>query len=321
MNDIVGFAERYGWVVLACLLILSHRLILRLFGMVTIPQGMSGIVVKKFSLVGKNRALADGEVVALHGEAGLQVDMLAPGIHFGLYPWQFDITKQPFIVIETGKVGIVSAKGGKPISGGRVFGFKVESNTFQDARAFLEKGGERGPQLPVIPPGVYRINTGLFTVSSAPALEVPDGQIGVVTTKDGTPLAAGDIAGKAVEGHSMYQDGDAFIKAGGFKGLQEQPLLSGRYFINPLFATVEFRPMTEVPIAHVGVMISFVGKKGQHVRRASVTGALRRPANVARAPSLLILVSILIEDSRLEGRAGADCTCSSELGNGPPGRP
>ena len=264
-TNAVGFLKEFGWIIAVALLVLSHRLILRLFGMVTIPQGMSGIVVKKFTLVGKNRALADGEVVALNGEAGLQVDMLAPGIHFGLYPWQYDITKQPCIVIETGKIGVVSAKGGKPISGGRVFGFKVDSNTFQDARAFLENGGERGPQLPIIPPGVYRINTGLFSVATTPALEVPDGQIGIVTTKDGQPLALGDIAGKAVEGHSMYQDGDAFIKAGGFKGLQEQVLLSGRYFVHPLFATVEFRAMTEIPIAHVGVMISFVGNKGKDV--------------------------------------------------------
>jgi uncharacterized membrane protein YqiK len=50
--------------------------------------------------------------------------------------------------------------------------------------------------------------------------------------------------------------------AGGFKGLQEQVLQAGKYFINPLFATVECVDMTEVPIAHAGVVIAFVGEAG-----------------------------------------------------------
>ena len=40
---------------------------------------------------------------------------------------------------------------------------------------------------------------------------------------------------------------------------------AGRYFINPLFATVEVMNMTEVPIAHVGVVIAYVGSPGQDV--------------------------------------------------------
>ena len=37
-------------------------------------------------------------------------------------------------------------------------------------------------------------------------------------------------------------------------------MLAGRYYINPRFATVETKPMTEVPIAHVGVVIAYVGE-------------------------------------------------------------
>src|SRR4029077_6090560 len=36
-------------------------------------------------------------------------------------------------------------------------------------------------------------------------------------------------------------------------------------FINPRFATVELVNMTEVPIAHVGVVVAFVGKEGRDV--------------------------------------------------------
>ena len=60
----------------------------------------------------------------------------------------------------------------------------------------------------------------------------------------------------------MFQDGQAFLDAGGFKGLQEQVILAGRYFINPRLATVESREMTSVPIASAGVVIAFVGLPG-----------------------------------------------------------
>jgi uncharacterized membrane protein YqiK len=94
-------------------------------------------------------------------------------------------------------------------------------------------------------------------------LEIPDNMVGVVTTKDGKPLSTGEIAGKEIIGHNMYQDAEAFITNGGHKGLQEQVILAGRYFINPRFATVETKPMTDVPIANVGVVIAYVGEEGK----------------------------------------------------------
>jgi uncharacterized membrane protein YqiK len=78
-------------------------------------------------------------------------------------------------------------------------------------------------------------------------------------------LATGEIAGPEVPGHDSFQNPQAFIDNGGSKGLQEQVLLAGRYFINPRFATVEIVDMAEVPIANVGVVIAFVGKAGQDV--------------------------------------------------------
>ncbi|MFY2365618.1 hypothetical protein ACOQI8_28125, partial [Klebsiella pneumoniae] len=75
-----------------------------------------------------------------------------------------------------------------------------------------------------------------------------------MTTREGKSLERGEIAGPEVPDHNMFQNPDAFIRNGGCKGMQEQVLLPGRYFINPRFATVETVNMTEVPIAHVGVV-------------------------------------------------------------------
>ncbi|HXI28543.1 MAG TPA: SPFH domain-containing protein, partial [Vicinamibacterales bacterium] len=148
---------------------------------------------------------------------------------------------------------------------GRVLARRVECNSFQDARAFLEGGGERGPQITVIPPGTYRINTALFTVQGVKVLDIPDNMVGIVTTKEGRPLAAGEIASQPVAGHNSFQDAQAFVDAGGGKGLQEQVILAGRYFINPRFATVEIKETTIVPIANVGVVIAYIGKEGKDV--------------------------------------------------------
>lgn len=261
--ELQDFLLHYGWIVLVVLALVLHRLVLRLFGMVIITQNSIGIVTKKYVVMGKNKTLPDGQIVALNGEAGVQADTLAPGVHFWLWPWQFEIIRQPFVNIEKGKLAIVEARDGKPITGGRNLGKQVPCDAYQNARLFLSSGGERGPQIAVIPPGTYRINTAVFSLEMIPVTDIPDNQVGVVTTKDGSPLKAGEIAGKAIDGHNSFQDAQAFIAGGGYKGLQEQVILSGRYFINPRFATIEVVPMTNVPIANVGVVISYVGEAGK----------------------------------------------------------
>jgi uncharacterized membrane protein YqiK len=255
----------YWWVVPIVLALVLHRYVLRLcFGMVSISKDEVGIIDKKFALFGA-RTLPDGAVIALNGEAGFQADTLAPGVHFWLWPWQYAVTRQKFVNIPENHVGLIESRGGGVPKNGRVLARKVECDSFQNARSFLEGGGERGPQIAVITPGTYRINTVLFSLRIVEALEIPDNMVGVVTTKDGKPLATGDIAGGEVQGHNMFQDGEQFITAGGSKGLQEQVILAGLYYINPLFATVEIKPMTEVPIANAGVVIAYVGGVGVDV--------------------------------------------------------
>ncbi len=262
-------------IVIAAFLIIFYKLTLRIFGVVIVPKNAIGIVSKKYVLLGSHRTLADGEIVALKGEAGLQADTLPPGIHFWLWPWQYAVQITEFVTIGQRSIGVVEARGGNALENGRVLGKSVPCDSFQNVRLFLANGGERGPQMAVIPPGTYRINTAFFEVRFAPVTEIPDNQIGIVTTQDGNPLPTGEIAGHEVGGHTMFQNGQAFVNSGGFKGLQEQVLLAGRYFINPIFATIEIRPMTEVPIAHVGVVIAFVGEAG-----VDVTGQTFRHGNL-----------------------------------------
>jgi uncharacterized membrane protein YqiK len=264
-SDIAVWLTRLLWVLPLVLIVVGYKLFLRVFGVIIIPEDSIGIVNRRFVLFGQHRTLPGGAIIALHGEAGLQADALAPGLHFGYWPWQYTVTRQPFITVKEGFIGIVEARDGKPLSHGHVLARQVACDSFQDARAFLSGGGERGPQIAIIPPGTYRINTALFSVVQEKVLEIADNMVGVVTTKEGAPLVTGDIAGGEIQGHNMFQDGQRFVDNGGFKGLQEQVMLAGRYYINPRFATVEAAPMTQVPIAHAGVVIAFVGAAGKDV--------------------------------------------------------
>ena len=254
----------WWWVVAVVILLVGYKLVLRLFGAIIVPSSGIGIVRKRWVLLGGQRTLPEGRIIALRGEAGIQADTLAPGLHWGLWPWQYTVSIVDFIAIPQAMIGLVEARDGAPLEG-RVFGKKVGSQTFQDARAFLEHGGQRGPQIAVIPPGTYRVNTALFSVRTKKILEIREGMVGIVTTQDGAPLKTGEIAGREVPGHNAFQDGEAFIAAGGTKGLQSQVMLAGSYYVNPDFASVEETAMTEVPIGHAGVVIAFVGDEGVDV--------------------------------------------------------
>lgn len=263
--EVWGSLAGFWWVIPLVILVVCWRQVLRFFGVLIVPEDALGLVNKKFRLLGKHRTLPDGRIVALQGEAGWQADTLAPGLHWGYWPWQYEVDLQNFITIPNHQIGVVESRDGVPIPSGSVLARSVPCDAFQNARAFLSNGGQRGPQLAVIPPGTYRINTALFHVGGVDQLEIKENSVGIVTTKEGKALASGDIAGRETDGHDMFQNPEAFIANGGFKGLQTQVILAGRYFLNPLFATVELKPMTEIAIAHVGVVISYVGSEGKDV--------------------------------------------------------
>lgn len=247
------------------LLLILYRVVLRVcFGLVIVPEDRIGLVTKKFKLVGK-QALPQGRIIATEGEAGFQAQTLAPGVYFKKWLWQYDITFQPFTIIPTGKIGLVLARDGAELETGSILARKVASDSFQDAEAFLRNGGRKGRQTAIMTPGSYRINTFLFDVEITDMISIPDNTVGIVTTQEGKSLEEGQIAGKVIAGHNKFQDADLFLSSGGYKGLQEQVILSGSYFLNPWFVKVESVRMTEIPIGYVGVVISFVGNDGPDI--------------------------------------------------------
>ncbi len=253
----------FWWVIPLVLSIVLYKYILRfLFGTVIVPEDKIGLVTKKFVLFGLNKELPDGRIIATKGEAGFQAKALAPGMYFGMWVWQYDVTMQGFTIIPEGKIGLVLAKDGSEIPTGNILAQRVECDNYQDAEKFLMNGGQRGRQTAYITAGSYRINTMLFQISVTDMVRIQESMVGIITTLDGLPIEAGQIAGKLVEGHNNFQDFDAFIRNGGNRGLQPQVILAGSYNLNPWAVQIEEIPMTEIPIGYVGVVISYIGQEG-----------------------------------------------------------
>ena len=257
------------WYWLGLALAAPVLLAILLAGFVLIRERQAGIVVKRFA----RKSLPPGRFIALDGEAGLQADTLAPGLHFGYWPWQYRVIKVPITVVPQGELALVLAADGAPIPSERILGRVVDCDSFQDARKFLLNGGEKGRQIGLLTAGTYRINTALFTIITATAAHehgmlpeklvlqrVEPDMVGIVTTLDGQPIEPGEIAGPVIPAHDNFQNAQAFLAGGGRRGLQEQVLLSGTWNLNPWFAQVEQVPMVQIPIGSVGVVISFVGR-------------------------------------------------------------
>jgi uncharacterized membrane protein YqiK len=268
----------YAWVLIPILATLFYKFTLRVFfGMVIIPEDKIGLITKKFVLFGANKNLPDGKIIALNGEAGFQADTLAPGLYWLYWPWQYAIDQAPLTVIPKGKIGLLSAKDGKQLPTGAILARHVESDNFQNAREFLANGGQRGKQVGYLNNGVYRINTHLFEISAADITNIEDGSVGIITALDGTPLEQGSIAGSIIKGHNNYQDFDKFLEAGGQRGLQIQVVQAGNYSFNPWAVEIEKVAMTQIPIGHVGVIISYVGDEGE-----DMTGATFKHGNIVK---------------------------------------
>ncbi|MBI1947571.1 MAG: flotillin family protein [Deltaproteobacteria bacterium] len=240
-------------------------------GLRVIREDESGLVVKK-----RGEPLAPGRIIALAGEAGYQAELLPPGWHFPLWRFLYRVERVPLLTVRPGEIALVVANDGATLPTERLLGRVVDCDHFQDAIAFLRRGGERGRQLDLLTAGTYRINPALFTVITTQiaaqhgidhrklrVTQVPPDTVGIVTTLDGRSITAGDLAGGMVFEHESFQKPQAFIAHGGCRGLQEDVLLAGAWNINPWFAEVEQIPMTEIPIGYVGVVVSYVGKEHQ----------------------------------------------------------
>lgn len=229
-----------------------------------IKESEVGLVEKK--IIGGS--LSQGRVIAT-GEQGLQARTLTPGLHF-LPPPFYKVTRIPVIEVPQGQIALVTSIDGEPLRMGQLFGESVENHhNFQDGEAFLRAGGQKGPQLGILTPGRYRINTRLFEIQLAPITVIPQGKIGMITAADGAQLQTGQLLGRRVQGHQHYQDGQAFLRAGGQKGPQVDILTPGQYYINLRMFQIQLAEAIKVSIGEIGLVEAY---DGGYLREEQILG-------------------------------------------------
>lgn len=205
------------------------------------------------------------------------------------------------MTIAQGKLGYVFARDGLALGSAQALGANTPAEDFQDVRAFLASGGQKGPQRKVLREGTYALNLAQFVVLTDDSiygvgLDDIDGRtlsamqatiaerdgfvpivirdaednMGVVTVHDGPSLENGEIIAPEVgsaanpeTSHDNFQQPERFLAAGGRRGRQLQVLVEGTYFINRLFATVEIITKTVIEIGTVGVVVSYTGPVGE----------------------------------------------------------
>lgn len=228
-----------------------------LLGIRYVPANRVGIVTR--TMLGTK--MPQGHIIARNNEMGVQAKTVMPGLYW-MFPVIFGVTLVPVTVIPEGQVGVVEAIDGDPLQHGRLLGDSVDCNSFQDAKKFLESNGRKGPQVAILRPGIYRINTKLFVVTVKSAIGIAESKVGVVTANDGIPLPAGYVISPAPKrDHKYYQDGQEFVNNEGYRGIQLETLQPGEYYINPLLFDVTVTDRVVVPPGYVAVVVSNTGKE------------------------------------------------------------
>ncbi|MDX2110105.1 MAG: SPFH domain-containing protein [Verrucomicrobiota bacterium] len=247
-------------------IVLGFAILFVLYNSITIARGDQIITLERRWF---GRQMPDGRTVALSNEVGVQARVLGPGFHF-LIPFIYRTSKYYFIDIPPNQVGVVRAITGKPIPSGSYMARSVECDLFQDGEAFLRNGGEKGPQLAILPEGQYKLNPKLFEVKIVDAIMIQDNEVGYVEAIDGQPVTrVGGNFGSPVQCDS-FQDAEAFIKNGGQKGPQIFFLVPGFYRINTILFQVEKRPITEIKGGQIGLVEATDGARIPEGRLLSV---------------------------------------------------
>ena len=138
------------------------------------------------------------------------------------------------VYVPAGHMAIVTAKTGRPLPPGRI----------------LAEPGEKGVQRVPLAEGRHFLNPINNDWSIVRAMTIPAGSVGVVTSKTGKELAAGEI---------LAPDEDS-------KGVWKRVLGPGTYRLNPEGYDIKVMSAINIPIGYAGVVTSLTGKpapKGQ----------------------------------------------------------
>jgi hypothetical protein len=133
-----------------------------------------------------------------------------------------------FHYVEPGEMLVIISKTGTPLPAGQM----------------LAQPGQKGIQAEVLGEGRHFVMPVSNETEIHPVLDIPPGQIGVVTARVGTELPPGQV-----------------LAAEGQKGIWRKTLPPGRHRLNPYGYEVQLRPAARIRPGHVGFVTSLVGQE------------------------------------------------------------
>lgn len=176
-----------------------------------VAPGQMAVIISK---VGE--PLPPDQILAGDGQKGVRADVLGEGRYFLnpiFYDWEIFNCQR----IAPGQVGVVTSKVGEELPQGE----------------FLADDNQKGIWRRVLGPGTYRMNPYGYQIETTPAVSIPIGYAGVITSLSGDQATAGGFA----------QPGQ--------KGVREDILQPGLYFLNPR----EFRvDVLEIGVSQVSML-------------------------------------------------------------------
>jgi len=194
-------------------------------------------------------------------------------ISIGIFLSIVGILMTSFVFVPSQHTGHLIKKYGTKLNGDRVIAIN----------------GERGRQSELLQEGLnfspfIRV---LYSISYVPYQKIEQGQLGLLTSVDGSPLGKDlFIASDWVSPDMEYKrdsiernmlDPKYFILNGGKKGPQLNTLKPGEYKINKFMWNVDIVDATRVPDGHVGVVISRVGKVPENIELEDSGNKLATP--------------------------------------------
>ena len=139
--------------------------------------------------------------------------------------WQWGFCR---FYVAPGYMAIVNAKSGEALAPGQI----------------LAKPGQQGIQEQVLGEGRHFLNPWLYEYKIVPIIAIPPGKVGVVTSKIGAELPAGE-----------------FLAEPGQKGIWRGLLGPGKHRLNPYGYQIDIVDAISIPVGYVGVVTSLSGKQ------------------------------------------------------------
>jgi uncharacterized membrane protein YqiK len=153
------------------------------------------------------------------------------------------------VIVPEDKIGLVTKK----------FVLFGADKSLPDGRIIATKG-EAGYQAQTLAPGLYWGKwIWQYAIDMSPFTIIPEGQIGLVLSKDGKEIPTGRILARKVDSDN-FQDASSFLNNGGQKGRQTAFITTGSYRINTFLFEIVVVDQVKIFENQVGIVTALDGE-------------------------------------------------------------